>query len=146
MPDHSCFQNNNFGQQEPGYHIDINVEIEDPTTAPLYNDARLRWMDVIIGDLPSRQRSNDPTTPRDPPFGPCANALPPVIDDMYICSRDAFIGRPGGVNVLARAGPLWVRAPLPNAPATAITGEAVFDTEDIATLKDQSNGGQNRLT
>lgn len=84
-------------------------------------EAKARWEEVLIGDIPSG------VIPMvaDPRAIPVCTELPAVIDDIYICVTDPPMDGVGGV--LAGAGPVLRRADsdLP------ITGIMIFDRFDI---------------
>ena len=85
--------------------------------------ARAKWMEMVVGDLPSVQNG---TIDRQ---GGCINALPANVDDLHICGRDRGIDGQGGT--LGSAGPLYLRTDPTTGKITTVTGDMNFDTADI---------------
>jgi hypothetical protein len=51
-------------------------------------DAAVRWEQVIIGDLPSKDTSGQAMPPRPSGLSESCTAYPNVIDDIYVCVQD----------------------------------------------------------
>lgn len=88
------------------YNIDlqfVNISVADQK---LFFDAANVWSSVIVGDLVSRRLQDAPL----PPIQGCP--YPDEIDDVFICGFAEQIDQDGtlsGGNVLASAGPTWLR-------------------------------------
>lgn len=144
-----------FGINDPNsWNMDLSIEVLVPSNADAYMSARSRWMDVIVGDLPSTPRVTIPSNAQ----GSCVNEPPITIDDIHICGRDAVsqhglmeylhfhclilkhlvclliqvIDGPSGI--LGQAGPLFARPADENGKLTVVTGLMEFDKDDIAGL------------
>jgi Leishmanolysin len=94
-----------------------------PTQRQAFSDARLRWQAAITGDLEDGTL-NTPAV--------CGEGSPPFsqdIDDVVILVNLIEIDGPG--NVLASAGPCWVRDP----GFLSILGVMQFDTADLPALE-----------
>jgi hypothetical protein len=112
------------------YHVELRF-LSPATTTMVHKDtfgeAAARWMNVITGDTPGADLTNNPF-----PAGQCFSMPNPevrdVIDDLIIYVDLAPIDGPGGV--LGFAGPCgrFVGAPIP------IIGGMTFDTADLATM------------
>jgi hypothetical protein len=94
-----------------------------PTQRQAFTDARLRWQAAITGDL------EDGTINTAAACGPGSPAFNQDIDDVVILVNLIPIDGPG--NVLASAGPCWVRDP----GLLSILGVMQFDTADLPALE-----------
>lgn len=84
---YTCLQNSDFGVQDSSrYNIDISLEVSSISNTQAYINARSKWMDMIIGDLPSIPRGNI-----NPRRDFCFNDHPVRVDDIYICGKDLSI-------------------------------------------------------
>ena len=103
----------------------MSLEVLDVSNADAYVSARLKWMDIIIGNLPARTGSR---VPKLFPYELCGNPRGSYIDDLHICGRDDVIDGLG--KVLGMAGPTYVRG----RPGTAVAGIMIFDIADVQNL------------
>ena len=112
------------------YHVELRF-LSPATTSMVhkqtFGDAAARWMNVITGDTPGADLTNNPF-----PAGQCFGMPNPevreVIEDLIIYVDLAPIDGPG--SVLGFAGPCgrFVGASIP------IIGGMTFDTADLATM------------
>jgi hypothetical protein len=110
------------------YNIDLDLVGISASDSTFFTDSKSRWESIVRGDL-----QNISTTGADPPSAGCV--FPTIVDDLYICARFVSIDGPG--RILGGAGPTYVRV----SNTLTITGEMVFDSADINTLKSQGNFG-----
>jgi len=122
---YTCLQNSGFGVDDTSkYNIDLSLEVRDPKNADAYLSARAKWMELIVGDLPSI--TSDEIGNADD----CVNDFPANVDDLHICARDAEIDGPGGI--LGQAGPFWGRNDdMTGKLTTVVTGGMEFDIADV---------------
>ena len=118
---YSCLRSMDFGTQDSTrYNIDLSLEVASLSNTQAYTSARNKWMDMIVGDLPSVPRRNV-----NAPDWCTLNGYPASIDDVHICGKDESIDGRGGV--LGRARPLWGRRNVATGKWTTVAGEMGFD-------------------
>ena len=123
---YTCLQNAEYGSiDDSRYNIDLSLEVLDVSNADAFVSARLKWMDIIIGNLPAITGSK---VPKPFPRELCGNPRGLYIDDLHICGRDEVIDGRG--RVLGSAGPTYARG----RPGTVIAGNMRFDIADVQNL------------
>jgi hypothetical protein len=112
------------------YDIQLQlVDVTNPLDQRLFAEAANSWMQVVVGDLGSRVLANAPVVP------PAGCTYPNAIDDLYICVVYAAIDGPvanSSINVLASAGPTWVRG----FNFLPVAGYMRFDQADVPALRE----------
>jgi hypothetical protein len=92
-----------------------------------FGDAAARWMDVITGDTPGADLTNNPF-PANACFGMPNPEVRDIIDDIIIYVDLAPIDGPGGIHGFAGPCGRFVGAPIP------LIGGMMFDTADLANM------------
>jgi Leishmanolysin len=110
------------------------IDVTNAIDQRLFAEAANAWTQVVVGDLGSRVLANAPDVP------PAGCTYPNEIDDLYICVVYAAIDGPlansteGSVNVLASAGPTWVRG----VNFLPVAGFMRFDEADVPALRNNN--------
>lgn len=101
--------------------MDIDTTTVVPEVAGIIEAARIRWEQIIIGDLPAVNAGSLKTS--------CPNFPTEEIDDLYICASLTSID--GDSGILAVSGPSRVRIASPQLPTD---GTMLFDSADVNRL------------
>lgn len=130
---YTCLQNSDFGVvDETKWDMDLHIESLNPdATKNAYVAARAKWSSLIV----SNNFNNPGGTSTSGLTDLCSNGYPPLLDDTYICGRDAEIDGPG--RVLGQAGPRY-QAGVGSGGGFIVIGFMEFDIADIESLV---NGG-----
>lgn len=99
--------------------LDTSTGTRNNFTRAFY-DAKVRWEEIIVGDLPAVPAPVDPD-------GTCVRGMPEEIDDIYICAK--YVSLDGEYGTLGAAGPRYIRSNyLP------VSGLIEFDAADVDRL------------
>ena len=127
---YECLQNSDFGDVDDiNWNMDLQLETLNATkTQAAYITAREKWTSLISSNNINNPEGEDTTGLTYQELCSSNGAgYPPLLDDIYICGRDAEIDGPG--EVLGRAGPTYAwNTGLP------ATGSMEFDIDDIDML------------
>jgi len=117
-----CLRNSDFNSVDDSrYNIDMSLEVSTLTNTDAFIKARERWMQMIIGDLPSITSSSISV----PSSSWCTgNTYPRTIDDVHICGKDGPID--GAGRVLGYARPMYARRDRSTGKWTTVLGEMKF--------------------
>jgi hypothetical protein len=99
-----------------------------------FTNARLRWEEVIAGDLPPVQLEADAGECQDAEGNALVDhpAIDEVVDDLLVYVQVDSIDGPGGV--LGSAGPCFIRSAASTAPHLPVFGIMRFDRADLTLM------------
>jgi hypothetical protein len=108
------------------FNIALDLDVQDGLQTA-YINAKARWEEIVVGDMPG----GGPGGLGAAGLYQCSGGYPrtldgtnTLLDDLYICGKDACIDGPGGI--LGRAFTAYTRG-----DGTTLAGYMEFDQEDI---------------
>jgi hypothetical protein len=115
-----------YTNDDSRFDITLDLDIQDGLQTA-YIKAKARWEEIVVGDMPGGGAGGLGSAGLYQCSGGYARTdddTNTLLDDIYICGKDACIDGPGGI--LGRAFTVYVRG-----DGTALTGYMEFDQEDI---------------
>jgi len=117
------------------YDLTLDVSQVEPAFLDGFLAAKVRWEQVLVGDLPDINRGNA-IAPDDTDCD--LNQMPQIIDDVFMCTSTVENDGEGGI--LASAGVEFIRA-FPGIPGEnlPLIGSMEFDVADAQNLLDEGD-------